>query len=805
MNTKGIKLLNVRQAAEFLNVNPFTIRRWAKAGRVTAVKIGTRGDWRFTEPELAKTIRNGTASPSSEKGNKSHAYKKQGTGIFDEFVNHLRTEHLKLFMDVNPSLIFIKDEKGRYVYLNRTYEKNFVRFTNWYGKTDFDFWPKKSAELFRSHDAVVRRSGKTEQFLEDSRDRFGRRYCWLCYKFPFTDFERKRYIGGIGIDVTEQVQAEEALQESKDKYQSLIETMSDFIWEMDNSGRYTYCSPQMEKLWGLKPEDMVGKTPFDLVPEEMRHGIEKAFRHIIRNRLPIKNLEVQSYDGSGKIIIIEVNGIPYFDRDGKLLGYRGITRDITIRKKIEKDLMQSNQNISEILDSIQDDFYVLDRNWNYIFVSKKHTSRIGKEPEDFIGNNIWKMFPKHVGTDFEKNLRITMEKRVVRRFIVSGKYTDAWYRMTVFPTKEGISVLGIEITEQIKTEEALRNSEEKFNKAFSSNPAAIAITTLDEGIFLDVNETWERLEGYKREEVIGKSARLLSIWPSGDAAKKFIDELKRKGYIRGWEQEFRTKSGKTYTAQLSSQILNMQGKQVIISTLVDISGRKELEKRKDEFISIASHELKTPITSLKGFTQIIEKHLKESGDNSNYLLIKRMGGQIERLTSLVSDLLDVTKIQSGKLLLPKETFDINQLTGEIISDISETIGKGFDIIMKGKIKKKVSADRFRIGQVITNILTNAIKFSTKSKKIIVTLASGKKYIQVSVRDFGVGIPKKEQAHMFERFFQAHAARNQEGRMSSLGLGLYISSEIIKRHGGKIWVDSNEGQGSTFYFTLPVST
>ncbi len=127
-------------------------------------------------------------------------------------------------------------------------------------------------------------------------------------------------------------------------------------------------------------------------------------------------------------------------------------RDITIRRWAEKGLEQSNKKLSEVLDSIQDDFYVLDRDWKFVYASKQFTGRIGKAPKDFIGNCIWEMFPKHVGTALEKNFRATMETREIRRFEIGGKYTNAWYSMTCFPSAEGITVLGTDITERKRME-----------------------------------------------------------------------------------------------------------------------------------------------------------------------------------------------------------------------------------------------------------------------------------------------------------------------------------------------------------------
>lgn len=233
---------------------------------------------------------------------------------------------------------------------------------------------------------------------------------------------------------------------------------------------------------------------------------------------------------------------------------------------------------------------------------------------------------------------------------------------------------------------------------------------------------------------------------------------------------------------------------------------KELNYQKDEFISIASHELKTPISSIKIMSQLASKKLTKSNDKSTLDLVNRIEGQVEKLTSLVGDLLDASRIQSGKLDLKKDKFELVELIKEVISDITTTYEteKPFSIEFKTKQKIIINADRFRLTQVLSNLFTNAIKYSPEGGKINVNVKKKNNAIEVSVTDYGIGIPKEKQDLIFNRFYQAERQKDKENRFSSLGLGLYISSNIIKQHGGKIWVESDRGKGSTFFFTLPIN-
>jgi PAS domain S-box-containing protein len=230
----------------------------------------------------------------------------------------------------------------------------------------------------------------------------------------------------------------------------------------------------------------------------------------------------------------------------------------------------------------------------------------------------------------------------------------------------------------------------------------------------------------------------------------------------------------------------------------DIEERIEIDRRKDEFISIASHELKTPVTSLKAYTQILQSTFDEDKNEKASAMLGKMDKQIDKLTSLIVDLLDVTKIDKGEMVFDFEKFDINELITEIAEEMQRTTQK-HEIKLELNDCKKIKGDRNRIGQVIVNFISNAIKYSPGKNKIIVSSKCDDKNVTISVRDFGIGIPKAEHTNIFKRFYRVLGNYTFPG----LGLGLYISSEIIKRHKGEISFQSKEGKGSTFYFQIPL--
>ncbi|GCE08176.1 sensor histidine kinase [Dictyobacter aurantiacus] len=227
---------------------------------------------------------------------------------------------------------------------------------------------------------------------------------------------------------------------------------------------------------------------------------------------------------------------------------------------------------------------------------------------------------------------------------------------------------------------------------------------------------------------------------------------------------------------------------------------RELEKKRNEFISMVVHELRTPLTSLKAHAQILRKRFLLSGDEQVLRTTTRMNTQIDKLAELISDFQDVTRIEGGKLQFRESYFNFDELVSDLIEEIQPVTEK-HTILREGESNKTVWGDRGRIGQVITNLLTNAIKYAPNSNRIVVKTSSDNESVTLRVQDFGPGIPRHLQQKIFDPFYRLEESRKTS--ISGLGLGLYISSEIIQRQEGHIWVESEMGQGATFCFTLPI--
>jgi PAS domain S-box-containing protein len=357
-----------------------------------------------------------------------------------------------------------------------------------------------------------------------------------------------------------------------------------------------------------------------------------------------------------------------------------------------------------------------------------------------------------------------------------------------------------EIAERTLAEEKLRHSEELYRLVVEHTTDVITLMDMQAKIMY-ISPSCETILGYKPDEMIGKKVsefehpddlanveqEFVKIFQGGIAIVPFYRVKHKDGY---WV---------TFSAT-GSAIYDEQGRpSLLISTSHDITQQMELERRKDEFISIASHELRTPVTSIKGFTQILHRRFQRLGDDDAQRYLSIMDKQLDKLTALINDLLDLSKIQAGKLTLQTERFDLAVLVQESVEMMQQTT-HSHRLVLDNYTEVQVVGDRDRLGQVLINLLTNAVKYSPNADKVIIRVFKNAEQAYVSVQDFGIGIQETEHEKIFERFYQAPAPLEQT--YPGLGMGLYISNEIITRHSGRMWVESRKGEGSTFYIAIP---
>jgi PAS domain S-box-containing protein len=393
--------------------------------------------------------------------------------------------------------------------------------------------------------------------------------------------------------------------------------------------------------------------------------------------------------------------------------------------------------------------------------------------------------------------------------IIEERYVDFVYEPIKNINDEitGIVAHGYDVTDKVVARqkiELLALQIEQQAKLFDITLTAIKdfVYTFDTaGRFTYANSPLLELLGITLDEIIGKNFHELP-YPEELATllQTQIDQVAATGKAVTDETFYINPTGlRGYYEYIFVPVFDDNKNVVFVAgSTRDITTRKQLESQKDDFIGIVSHELKTPVTSIKAFTQVLQNRFTRAGDEKSAVLLRKMDAQINKLTSLISDLLDVTKIEGGQLQFNEAFFSFDQLVDDVVEEIQRSANK-HTLEKQGATKKTVYGDKDRIEQVIINFLTNAIKYSPHTGTIIVKSFSENDHVTLCVQDFGAGIPKESHRQVFERFYRVSGNETIPG----IGLGLYISAEIIRRQGGTIWVESEPGQGSTFCFSLPV--
>jgi PAS domain S-box-containing protein len=409
----------------------------------------------------------------------------------------------------------------------------------------------------------------------------------------------------------------------------------------------------------------------------------------------------------------------------------------------------------------------------------------------------------------ERATALANGKSIDERFHRRKDGSEFWASGLMFPLYSadgqhiGFTKIMRDLTERKKAEQALINAKSFFKSIVETVSQPLLVLNADFTINT-ANRSFYQVFKFEKKEVKGKKIFEVGSGGLGSEKLKQLLEKHREENVPFEGVEIGYHSVRTGQRLMLVHIRTLysiaQRKRMILLVIDDITERKALEQQRNDFIGIVSHELKTPVTSLKAFGQVLQLKLEESGDMASAAMLAKMDAQINKLTLLINDLLDATKIEGGQMQFHEEEFQFDQLVREIIEEVQRTTSQ-HEIILQQSVNTTVFADRERVGQVLTNFLTNAIKYSPKEKLINVKVQAEDTTLTCAVQDFGIGIAKDKLDKVFQRFFRLSV--KSRNTFPGVGLGLYISSEIIKRQGGKIWVESDEGTGSVFYFTLPL--
>ena len=471
--------------------------------------------------------------------------------------------------------------------------------------------------------------------------------------------------------------------------------------------------------------------------------------------------------------------------------------------KAQQSLQRSEKLFRSIALNIPGSLIIMiDKEHRYVTIEGDIMEKLGYDRRDYEGKH-----PLETGPPERYEASKHLYERVLagEQFSVERKAaTGEDYMVHFVPLKNERNevdaglIIALDITEIKQAEE--RSA--KLAAIVESSDDAIISKTL-ESVITSWNEAAERMFGYTADEIIGETIYKLIPADRQQEEPQILARLKKGERVEHFETKRRAKDGRLIDLSLTiSPVKDSQGNIIGLSKIArDITEKKLDENRKNDFIGMVSHELKTPLTSLNAIIQVANAKLKNSDDTFLASAMEKARLQIKKMSSLINGFLNISRLESGKILIGKQNFSICQLIIESIDEITFTLS-AHTIHFHSNKPITVNADRDKIGSVISNLLSNAVKYSPKGKLIQVSCEIIKNEVWVSIKDEGMGIKASDLDKIFERYYRVETDHTQH--IAGFGIGLYLSSEIISRHDGRIWAESQTGEGSTFYFTLPLS-
>jgi two-component system, cell cycle sensor histidine kinase and response regulator CckA len=621
---------------------------------------------------------------------------------------------------------------------------------------------------------------------------------------------------------------EEALRKSEERFRTLTESTSDWIWETDKDGRYTYASPKIKELLGYAPEEVIGKTPFDFMLQDEAKRLSTIFRSIVQSGKPFEALENVNLHKSGKKVILETSGIPIFNAEGKLAGYRGIDRNITGRKSNEEKLNQTLSLLEATIESTADGILVVDRRGRIVRYNQKFSE-------------IWNI-PRHIleSHDDTRALSSILQqlrdpKGFMNRVMELYSHPEAEsYDVVEFadgriferysqPQRIGEEIIGRvwsfrDVTERRRVEGALKESEERFRATFEQAAVGVAHIRPD-GRFLLVNQKFCDIVGYTRDELIEKTFQEIT-YPYDLEADLENVRLMLLNEIQSYamHKRYMRKDGSFVWINLTVSLVRTSSGEpaYFISVIEDISEHKKLEEQLSQAQKMEAigqlaggiaHDFNNLLTAVIGYGNLLKAEVAKGSHLDGY--VTQILNAAEKAALLTRDLLTFGR----KHITNPQPVNLNKILTNMENLLAGILGGNMEFKMElSKKNVKVFADPAHLEQAVMNLAINARDAMPGGGRLLIKTdivdldaqfikahGFGRKgsYGFLSFEDTGTGMDAATRGRIFEPFFTT----KELGK--GTGLGLAIVYGIVKQHDGFITVYSEQGIGSSFKIFLPL--
>ncbi|WP_026898191.1 PAS domain S-box protein [Daejeonella oryzae] len=626
----------------------------------------------------------------------------------------------------------------------------------------------------------------------------------------------------VSRDITFQKIEADKLAESEHRYQEMVKSSPSMIAILRGEEMFiNVANEAILETWG-KGNDVIGKSLLTVMPELVEQGFDDILKQVYFTGQPYYGYEVPVYivRGSEKELF-HYTFIYQAQRDSTNIieGVSIIATEVSKHVEYNKKIKDKEELFQSLADQVPMFVFNIEPNeeatisyWN-----KTWLDYTGQTIQEALGS-AWEgiIHPDDVAGMMEvyreafKNRQSYLLPSIrVKRY--DGEYR--WHMVKANPRYlpngefSGFVGVGFDVHDQKLAELALKESESHFRLMADLMPAKISNAKSD-GSVLYFNKSWMDFTGMSFEEIKELGYHKIMHPDEVEEFSKRFQKAAETGSNLEMEMRFLNKHGEyIWHLNLASPVKDEDGTiRMWVGVTSEIQKLKDEEKQKEDFMKMVSHELKTPVTSIKGYVQFLLSMLKEEQEAKLAPLpikssLKRVEVQVVRLTKLINEILDLSRLKENKLNLDNQIFNLNDLVVETVQDILHT-STTHTLDIKHEYTGAIYGDKDRIGQVLINIINNAIKYSPVNEKIEVKVHNGDhSQISVSIKDSGIGITETDRLKIFDRFYRVEG--ENENVFSGFGIGLFITKEIIERHHGLISIESDYGKGSTFTFSLPL--
>jgi len=612
-------------------------------------------------------------------------------------------------------------------------------------------------------------------------------------------------------DITERKHAEELLQQTRLNFETFFNTIDDFLFVLDDHGNIIQVNNTVINRLGYSWEELSGQSVLMVHPPERREEAGRIVGEMLQGHTEFCPVPVLTK--SGVQIAVETR-VSHGIWDGKPVIF-GVTKDIS-KVKLSEEKFSKLFHLNPSACGLNDL-----ETLKYVEVNEAFYTLLGFDKDEVIGKTAIELgiLPVEArnsimikantnGIIINAEAALIAKNGDIKQVLLSEEniyVQDKEFRFTVVQ----------DVTARKLAENAVQISETRYRRLFESAKDGILILDAESGMIKDVNPFLIEMLGYSKEEFIEKAIWEIGFFRDLVANKDKFIELQQDEYVRYENLPLETAYGKTINVEFVSNVYLVDDRKVIQCNIRDITERRiadealkkseealqKLNATKDKFFSIIAHDLKSPFNSIMGFSELLVEQVK----NKDYNGIEKFAGIIlnssQRAVDLLMNLMEWSRSQTGRMEFIPEHFELVDFMGEILFMFDDIAGQKSIIIKKNLPSKiPVFADKAMINTVIRNLVSNAIKFTKTGGEIIITATEKQNEILVSVKDNGVGIPHSAVDKLFriDENYTTSGTNKEQGT----GLGLILCKEFIEKHGGKIWVESEEGKGSMFSFIIP---